>query len=391
MSTRKIGIIMHGITGRMGYNQHLVRSIVAIQEQGGVALPNGDRVVPDPILVGRNEEKVRALASRHGVARVAKDVATALTNPEDTIFFDAGSTQMRAQLLTQAMEAGKHVYCEKPLSETLEESLTLARLAHAKGVKSGIVQDKLYLPGLRKIRMLRDSGFFGRILSVRGEFGYWVFEGDWQAAQRPSWNYRKKDGGGIILDMLPHWRYVMDNLFGEVKAVSCIGATHIPERVDENGQAYKADADDAAYATFQLEGGVIAHINSSWAVRVKRDDLVTFQVDGTLGSAVAGLTRCYTQHRVNTPRPVWNPDQPQTIKFQEQWEEVPDNQVYENGFKLQWEEFIRHVVADTPWKYDLLEGAKGVQLAELGLKSWAERRWLDVPPLSLEAGKEAGR
>jgi predicted dehydrogenase len=378
---------MHGVTGRMGYNQHLVRSIVAIREQGGVALPNGDRVVPDPILVGRNEEKVRALASRHGVTRVAKDVATALANPEDTIFFDAGSTQMRAALLTQAIEAGKHVYCEKPLSETLEESLKLARLAHAKGIKSGIVQDKLYLPGLRKIRMLRDSGFFGRILAVRGEFGYWVFEGDWQAAQRPSWNYRKADGGGIILDMLPHWRYVMDNLFGEVKAVSCLGTTHIPERVDENGQAYKADADDAAYATFQLAGGVIAHINSSWAVRVKRDDLVTFQVDGTLGSAVAGLTRCYTQHRVNTPRPVWNPDQPQTIKFQDQWEEVPDNQVYENGFKLQWEEFIRHVVTDTPWKYDLLEGAKGVQLAELGLKSWAERRWLDVPKLSLETGK----
>jgi predicted dehydrogenase len=391
VSTRKIGIIMHGVTGRMGYNQHLVRSIVAIREQGGVALPNGDRVMPDPILVGRNEEKVRALASRHGVTRVAKDVATALANPEDTIFFDAGSTQMRAALLTQAIEARKHIYSEKPLSETLEESLTLARLAHAKGIKSGIVQDKLYLPGLRKIRMLRDSGFFGRILSVRGEFGYWVFEGDWQVAQRPSWNYRKADGGGIILDMLPHWRYVMDNLFGEVKAVSCLGATHIPERVDENGQAYKADADDAAYATFQLEGGAIAHINSSWAVRVKRDDLVTFQVDGTLGSAVAGLTRCYTQHRVNTPRPVWNPDQPQTIMFQEQWDEVPDNQVYENGFKLQWEEFIRHVVADTPWKYDLLEGAKGVQLAELGLKSWAERRWLDVPALSLETGKETGK
>jgi predicted dehydrogenase len=252
-----------------------------------------------------------------------------------------------------------------------------------------VVQDKLYLPGLRKIRMLRNSGFFGRILSVRGEFGYWVFEGDLQAPQRPSWNYRKADGGGIILDMLPHWRYVLDNLFGEVKAVSCIGATHIPHRVDEKGQPYKADADDAAYATFELEGGVIAQINSSWATRVKRDDLVTFQVDGTHGSAVAGLTRCYTQHRVNTPRPVWNPDQPQAMEFEQQWEEVPDNQIYENGFKLQWEEFIRHVVADAPWRSDLLEGAKGVQLAELGLKSWAERRWLDVPVLSLESGKAA--
>ena len=389
MSTREIGIIMHGVTGRMGYNQHLVRSIVAIREQGGVALANGDRVMPNPILVGRNVEKVRELAHRHGITRVANDVETALANAEDTIFFDAGSTQMRAALLTRAIEAGKHIYCEKPLSETLEQSLSLARLAHAHGVKSGVVQDKLYLPGLRKIRMLKDSGFFGRILSVRGEFGYWVFEGDWQAAQRPSWNYRKADGGGIILDMLPHWRYVLDNLFGEVKAVSCIGATHISNRVDEHGNAYKADADDAAYATFQLQDGVIAQINSSWAVRVKRDDLVTFQVDGTHGSAVAGLTRCYTQHRVNTPRPVWNPDQPQTMKFVEQWDEVPDNQVYENGFKLQWEEFIRHVAADTPWRFDLLEGAKGVQLAELGMKSWAERRWLDVPPLSLDVAERA--
>ena len=252
------------------------------------------------------------------------------------------------------------------MSETLDEAISVAQAAKDKGIKSGVVQDKLYLPGLRKIKMLRDSGFFGRILSVRGEFGYWVFEGDWgQPAQRPSWNYRKKEGGGIILDMLPHWRYVLDNLFGAVEAVSCLGTTHIPSRVDEAGKTYAADADDAAYATFQLAGGAIAHINSSWCVRVKRDDLVTFQVDGTHGSAVAGLTRCFTQHRVNTPRPVWNPDEPQTMKFEQQWDEVPDNTVYENGFKLQWEEFIRHVVAGAPWKFDLIEGAKGVQLAEL--------------------------
>jgi predicted dehydrogenase len=389
VASKEIGIIMHGVTGRMGYNQHLVRSILAIRDQGGVALSNSDRVMPNPILVGRNVEKVSEMANRHGISRVAADVETALANRDDSIFFDAGSTQMRAALLTRAIEAGKHVYCEKPLSETLEQSLSLARLARMRGVKGGVVQDKLYLPGLRKIRMLRNAGFFGRILSVRGEFGYWVLEGDLQAAQRPSWNYRKADGGGIILDMLPHWRYVLDNLFGEVKALSCIGATHIPNRVDERGQPYKADADDAAYATFELEGGVIAQINSSWATRVKRDDLVTFQVDGTYGSALAGLTRCYTQHRVNTPRPVWNPDQPQTMKFEQQWEEVPDNQVYENGFKFQWEEFIRHVVADTPWRSNLLEGAKGVQLAELGLKSWAERRWLDVPALSLESESAA--
>ncbi len=384
MATQRLGLIMHGVTGRMGYNQHLVRSICAIRAQGGVLLPNGDRVMPDPILVGRDAEKIARIASQHGIERTTTDLAAALANPGDTLFFDAGSTQMRTALLTQAIEAGKHIYCEKPIAETLADALGVARLARERGVCNGVVQDKLALPGLRKIEMLRNSGFFGRILSVRIEFGYWVFEGDWQTAQRPSWNYRKKDGGGIILDMLCHWRYVLDNLFGNVKAVSCLGATHIPQRVDEKGQTYVADADDAAYATFELEGGAIAQINSSWTTRVKRDDLVTFHVDGTLGSAVAGLTRCYTQHRVNTPRPVWNPDQPQTMDFASQWEPVPDNQVYDNGFKIQWEDFIRHVVAGTPWRFDLMEGAKGVQLAELGLKSWAERRWLDVPSLEAE-------
>jgi predicted dehydrogenase len=383
MATRKLGIVMYGVTGRMGLNQHLVRSIVAIRAQGGVLLPNGDRVMPDPILVGRNAEKVAALAKQYGIERSTADIDGALKNPADQVFFDAATTQMRADLLTQAIEAGKHVYCEKPIADTYEKAIKVARFARTKGAKNGVVQDKLFLPGLRKIKLLRDSGFFGRMLSMRGEFGYWVFEGDWgQPAQRPSWNYRKADGGGIILDMLCHWRYVLDNLFGKVQAVSCLGATHIPTRVDENGKTYTADADDAAYATFQLEGGIVAHINSSWDVRVRRDDLVTFQVDGTHGSAVAGLTKCFSQHRVNTPRPVWNPDVPQTMNFFDQWEEVPDVGS-ENGFKIQWEDFIRHVVADTPWHHGLIEGVKGVQLAELGLKSWAERRWVDVPEIKL--------
>lgn len=372
---------MHGVTGRMGLNQHLIRSICEIRRQGGVPLSNGDRVMPDPILVGRNLAKVQAIAEQHGVSRVAPDLETALSNPEDAVFFDAGSTQMRVGLLKRALEAGKHVYSEKPVAENLDEALALARLAKARQLKNGAVQDKLYLPGLRKMRMLRDAGFLGRILSVRIEFGYWVFEGDWQPAQRPSWNYRKADGGGMILDMLPHWRYVVDNLFGEVRAISCIGRTHIPQRVDEQGRPYTADAEDAAYVTLELEGGAIAQINSSWTTRVRREDLATFHVDGELGSAVAGLTRCHTQHRVNTPRPVWNPDQPQAIAFETQWEEVPDNLTYENGFKAQWEDYLRYVVEDAPWKYDLLESAKGVQLAELGHRSWAERRVIDVPAL----------
>ncbi|HEY0523328.1 MAG TPA: Gfo/Idh/MocA family oxidoreductase [Stellaceae bacterium] len=383
MTTRRLGLIMNGVTGRMGMNQHLIRSIVAIRKQGGVPLSDGSRVMPDPILVGRNREKVEELATRYGVDRWTTDLDAALANPDDTVFFDAATTQMRPTLLARAIDAGKHIYCEKPIATNLDEAMEVCRLAGRKGIKTGVVQDKLFLPGLQKLRMLRDSGFFGRMLSVRGEFGYWVFEGDWQAAQRPSWNYRTEDGGGIILDMVCHWRYVLDNLFGEVRSVSCLGARHIPERWDENGRRYEATADDAAYATFELEGGVVAHINSSWCVRVYRDDLVTFQVDGTHGSAVAGLTDCVIQPRQGTPRPVWNPDEKRLHDFYGDWQTVPENQPYDNGFKVQWEMFIRHLCEDAPYKHTLLEGAKGVQLVECALQSWKERRWVDVPALSL--------
>jgi len=383
MADIRLGIVMHGVTGRMGRNQHLTRSILAIREQGGVTLSNGDRVLVDPILVGRNSEKIENLARECNIDRWTTDIDAALANPDDAVFFDAATTQLRAELLKKAMDAGKHVYCEKPTAETLEDALDLVRHARDKDVKSGVVHDKLFLPGLIKLKALRDEGFFGEILSVRGEFGYWVFEGDWRKAQRPSWNYRKDDGGGIILDMLCHWRYVLDYTIAPIKAVSCLGVTHVDKRWDEQGEEYVADADDAAYATFELEGGIVAQLNSSWCTRVNREDLVTFHVDGTLGSAVAGLHSCKIQARADTPTPVWNPDSPQSINFREQWTEIPDKQDYDNGFKVQWEEFIRHVVEDAPWQYDLISGAKGVQLAELGYQSSAKRQWLDVPDLNI--------
>jgi predicted dehydrogenase len=384
MAEKRIGVIMHGVTGRMGMNQHLIRSILEIRKQGGVAMKDGTRLMPDPLLVGRNAAKIEELARKHAVERWTTDLDSSLENREDTVFFDAASTQLRPKLLKRAIAAGKHIYCEKPVSTTLAEAKDLYAAAKKARVKHGVVQDKLWLPGLLKLKALRERGFFGKVLSVRGEFGYWVFEGDPQRsqppAQRPSWNYRKQDGGGIILDMLPHWRYVLDNLFGEVRAVSCLGATHIPRRWDENGRKYKATADDAAYASFELAGGVIAHFNSSWAVRVRRDDLLTLQVDGTQGSAVAGLRRCLIQPYEKTPKPVWNPDIAQPIDFFEGWDEVPD-EGYDNAFKAQWELFLKHVAGEGSFRWNLLEGAKGVQLAELGLKSWKQRRWLDVPSL----------
>lgn len=372
---------MNGVTGRMGTNQHLMRSVVEIIKQGGVYIGPGETIMPDPVLVGRDENKLKKLCQLSGVKKMSTDLNEVLADPDYSIYFDSQTTGMRADGVRRAVEAGKHIYCEKPIAVDTAQAMELYMLCKNAGVKHGVVQDKLWLPGIIKLKRLMQQGFFGRILSVRGEFGYWVFEGDSIPAQRPSWNYRKEDDGGIIVDMLCHWRYLLDNVFGKVKAVSCFGATHIPERIDEAGRSYVCTADDAAYATFELEGGIIAQFNSSWAVRVRRDDLLTLQVDGTRGSAVAGLRECYIQHYGNTPKPVWNPDITQPINFFEGWAKVPQQEQYDNAFKVQWELFLKHVIKDDPLPWDLREGVKGVQLAEKGLESWRKKCWVDIPEI----------
>jgi len=382
MPRRTIGIAMNGVTGRMGYRQHLVRSIVALRDEGGLPLPDGTTVWPEPVLVGRNAEKLKAMAERHGLDHWTTSLDDALADPGVGIYFDAQLTRLRGPAVRAAIAAGKHVYVEKPSADSLAEARELARLADEAGIKTGVVQDKIFLPGLRKLRRLVESGFFGRVLSVRGEFGYWVFEGDWQSAQRPSWNYRAEEGGGIVLDMFPHWQYVLEGIFAPIRSVYAHATTHIPERHDEQDQRFAATADDAAYAVFELDGGIVAQINSSWAVRVNRDELVEFQVDGTHGSAVAGLRTCRAQHRAVTPKPVWNPDVPTTERFREQWQEVPDNADFDNGFKTQWELFLAHVVADAPFPHTLTSGARGVQIAELGLESARTGQRIPVPDLT---------
>jgi predicted dehydrogenase len=376
-----LGIIMNGVTGRMGLNQHLRRSIYAIIQQGGVKLSETEAILPRPVLVGRNAAKLESIAKECGGLPFTTDLDEALADKNYSIYFDAQTTDRRAEAVRKAIAAGKHIYCEKPVAENLNTARELYRLAKAAGVKHGVVQDKLWLPGLMKLRNLRDLGFFGKILSIRGEFGYWVFEGDVVTPQRPSWNYRKEDGGGIIIDMLCHWRYVLDEIFAPVRAVSCLGAINIPERRDEQGKPYACTADDSAYATFELEGSIIAHFNSSWCVRVRRDDLLTLQVDGTKGSAVAGLRDCWIQPYGATPRPVWNPDMPNPLNFYDGWQKVPEQETFDNAFKRQWELFLRHVVKDEPFRWDLLQAAKGVQLAEAGLESWRKRAWVDIPPI----------
>jgi len=379
--TEVVRVVMNGVTGRMGYNQHLVRSVLAINADGGVPLGDGRRVRLEPVLVGRSEAKLRDIADRHGI----KDWTTSLDEALDSIkegggiYFDAQVTSQRYPAVMKALDAGAHVYVEKPTGATSEQAADLADAAGRAGVKHGVVQDKLFLPGIRALRSLIDGGFFGRILSVRGEFGYWVFEGDWRTSQRPSWNYRKEDGGGIVLDMFPHWTYVLEGLFGPIEAVTARAVTHIPERWDERGERYDATADDAAYAIFELAGGVVAQLNSSWCVRVHRGELLEFQVDGTEGSAVAGLRDCVAQHRGVSPRPIWNPDIPNVSRFLDQWQPAPLDGEPGNAFRLQWEMFVRHVVEDVPFGQDLHAGARGVRVAELGLRSSEEGRRIEVP------------
>jgi predicted dehydrogenase len=382
VTTRRIGIIMNGVSGRMGTNQHLLRSIAAIRGDGGIGLPDGTAIVPDPILVGRNAARLEALAARAGGLKWSTNLDAALADPAYEIYFDAQTTDRRAAAMRRAIAAGKHVYCEKPIAVTMAEALELYELARTAGIKHGVVHDKLWLPGILALKRLLASAFFGRVLSVRGEFGYWVFEGDATPAQRPSWNYRSEDGGGIIADMFAHWRYVLDEVFGRVIAVSCLGATHVARRWDEAGRPYDCTADDAAYATFELEGGIVAQFNSSWCVRVRRDDLLTIQVDGTKGSAVAGLRNCWVQPATATPRPVWNPDVATPGDYRADWQLLPEVETHENAFRVQWELFLRHVACDEPFPWNLLAGARGVQLAELALESWRTRGWVNVPPLN---------
>jgi predicted dehydrogenase len=379
MERKVIHVALNGVTGRMGYRQHLVRSLLSIREQGGIPLDDGTALYPEPILVGRSADRLRAIAERHGLGRWTTSLEEVLADPDVDVYFDTQVTSARESALAAAIEAGKHVYTEKPVAGSSEAAFRLADAAKAAGITHGVVQDKLFLPGVIKLRRLIREGFFGRLLSVRLEFGYWVFEGDGIPAQRPSWNYRAEDGGGIVLDMFPHWQYLLEDLFGPISAVYARHAIHLPKRWDSSGEPYQATADDAAYAVLELASGALVSVNASWAVRVNRRELLELQVDGTHGSAVAGLRECAIQHKVSTPMPVWNPDMPDPLDYQAMWTDVPDNTAFDNGFKVQWELFLKDAALERPFQWDLHAGARGVQLAELAMRSSAEGRRVEMP------------
>jgi predicted dehydrogenase len=382
MSAQTIRIVIDGATGRLGTTQHL-KALLAIRGEGGLALTNGDRLMPEPVLLGRNGERLAALAAASGGAKWSLDRDACLSDETIDIYFDAAPTGGRTERLSAAIAAGKAVYTEKPAAETLDQALSLARRAKTAGVKNGMVQDKLFLPGLKKLRKLYEAGYFGRVLSIKLDFGWWVFDGDLYPSQRVGWNYTRATGGGLVLDMFAHWRYVFDRLLGPIASVSCRTATAQTRRWDEAGKPYEVDVDDHAFAIFELEGGIPAQVSSSWASRVKRDDLLQIQVDGTQGSAVCGLHRCFVQPLVATPRPFMDSENPQQMVFDEQWQEMPTLLPYVNPYREGWELFLRHVAEDGPFPSPLIEGAKGVQLAEACHQSHHERRWVDLGKLSV--------
>jgi predicted dehydrogenase len=380
MTARRIGIVFFGATGELAARQHLP-ALMAIRDEGGLALKDGTMLMPDVVLVGRDPDKLAAAAAQTGFTRTSTDLDAALASPTERLFFDAAPSGLRVAAMHRAIAAGKHVYCEKPVAGSTAEALALHASAQAAGIKAGTVQDKLFLPGFKALLGLRQQGFFGRVLEVRIEMGRWIFDGFDQPGQRPSWNYRKRDGGGLILDMFPHWRYMIDALAGEITSVSATSRTFIPRRVDERGAEYDVDVEDSVFATLELAEGGIVSINSSWTTRARREFPIQVQIDGSLASAVAGPFGCWTQRLAEAPGGAISAALPQGGSFFDGWTAAPVNATAVNSYRAGWELFLRHVAEDGPFPYSLLQGAKGVQLAQAAYLSKAERRWVNLPPL----------
>jgi len=378
MTVKEIGIIVHGATGRIGATQHLANALAPIRAEGGV-VSGANRIMPRLLLAGRNATRLEEIARLHGGVEWTTDVDAALAKPAYSIFFDAAATEQRVAVLTKAIAAGKHIYSEKPAAPTVDEGLALLHAARARGLKTGVVEDKIYLPGLQKLRTLSANGFFGRVTGFRLEFGWWVFDGIERASQRPSWNYKSATNGGLTLDMYPHWRYVLEGILGPIQRVVTAATTAIPERRDETGVPYRVDVDDASLTLAELATGVIGSIICSWATRVRRDDLLTLQIDGTDGSAIAGLHRCWIQTAAETPLVRhFNPDRDLGIDYLADWKEVPGGGSYINSYRIGWENFLRHVADDAPLTNDFAAGLRDVQLAQACYRSLAERKWVSL-------------
>lgn len=364
MTVRPVVIAMNGVTGKMGHRHHLVASIMSIRADGGLPLPDGTSLLPEPVLVGRSESKLRALSDELGLERLSTSLPEVLADPEVSIYFDAQASGPRADAVRAALRAGKHVYVEKPMAMTLADAQALADQAAQAGVRTGVVHDKLGLPGIEKLLRVRDSGFFGDIVNIDVDFGWWIFDGDWQPSQRPSWNYRRADGGGMVADMFPHWRYLVEAIGGPIATVSATAATAVPRRFDETGAPYRVDVEDRANALLELASGATVTIRSSWCTRPYRDDLLEIHVDGTLGSAVVGTRSCKIQPRAATGTPVWRAPDFEPDALRRSWQEVPDNGVTDQPFKTGWERYLRHVYCGEPFDSTFAAGVRDLEFVE---------------------------
>jgi predicted dehydrogenase len=382
MAAIDFGIIVNGATGRIGATQHLANALAPIRAEGGLPV-GGDRIVPRLLLVGRDRERLAGIAESYGIGDWSTDLDAALARPDFTVFFDAAATHQRVAALGKAIAAGKHIYSEKPVAPSLAEGHALLEAAQARGLKAGAVEDKLNLPGLQKMLRLAQSGFFGRVTGFKLDFGWWVFDGTERPSQRPSWNYRKSGGGGLTHDMMPHWRYVIEGILGPIARVVAATKTAIPERVDEEGRRYAVDVDDTSVTLAELASGAVGTIICSWATRVRRDDLLTLQIDGTGGSALAGLHRCWVQSAAATSTVRrFNPDTDIGADYRSDWTEVADATAYTNPYRVGWENFLRHVVADAPLLCDFAAGLRDVQLAEACYRSVAQRTWVSIDDIA---------
>jgi predicted dehydrogenase len=379
MPQQTTGIIIHGATGRIASTQHLANALVPIIAEGGLAI-GPDRLVPRLLLVGRDAKRLAALAQTYGISESTTDLDAALASRDHSLFFDAAPTAQRFSTLQKAIAAGKHVYSEKPLAPTLAQAKALLREAQARALKHGVVEDKLGLPGLRRLAEVALSGELGRIAGFRLEFGWWIFDGTERATQRPSWNY--KEGGGLLFDMYPHWRYVIEGLIGPVLRVASAHWIATPERIDEDGTRYRVPVEDSAATLVEIEGGVFGTILSSWATRVRRDDLFTLQIDGSRASALATLHRCYLQPAAQTPEIAhFNIAKDIGTDYRTHWTELPSLGAGKIPYRAGWESFLRHVAVDAPLASDFSAGIRDVAFAEVCQRSMAERSWIEMPAL----------
>ena len=382
MAVKDIGIILNGATGRIGATQHLANALAPIRAEGGLQA-GPDRIVPRLLLLGRDRDALAGLAQSYGIDDWTTDLDAALARPDFPVFFDAAATTQRVSALRKAVAAGKHIYSEKPVAPSLAEGRALLHAAQARGLKAGAVEDKINLPGLQKLLALSQSGYFGRVTGFRLDFGWWVFDGAERDSQRPSWNYQRSGGGGLTSDMLPHWRYVIEGILGPIRRGVSATPTAIPERVDEEGNRFHVDVDDTSVTLAELASGAVGTIICSWATRVRRDDLVTLQIDGTGGSALAGLHRCWMQSAAGTPTiRRFNPDIDIAEDYRAQWTEVAGAAAYTNPYRVGWENFLRHVVADAPLVCNFAAGLRDVQLAEACYRSVAQQTWVTLDDIA---------